>query len=60
MSAEGSSPECTFQMHRFCAGPKVIRRQGAPSWETPILTLHCDCPCHSRRRPNTVKTGANP
>ncbi|MEV6174862.1 hypothetical protein AB0L99_42490 [Streptomyces sp. NPDC051954] len=58
MSATTFSPECTLQMHPLCAGPKTIRRKGAPAWEVPMLTLRCDCLCHGRLRPNTPKTGA--
>ena len=60
MSVESSSPECTLLMHQLCAGPKVIRRKGAPAWEAPILTLRCGCSCHGWRRSSALKTGATP
>lgn len=44
--AAQDAPECQTGMHRFCAGPKVIRRPGAPKWEAPIQTLRCGCACH--------------
>lgn len=46
MTALEKAPECAHDMHRYCSGPKVVRREGAPSWEAPLMTLRCDCPCH--------------
>ncbi|MDH6213795.1 hypothetical protein M2283_001078 [Streptomyces pseudovenezuelae] len=54
MSTE-STPECHLKACSLCPGTKMIRRQGAPSWEAPIQTLRCGCVCHGRR--DTAKTG---
>lgn len=48
MKAEEKAPECVLDMHGLCAGPKVVRREGAPAWETPLMILKCGCTCHTR------------
>ena len=46
MTTVEKTPECEHGMHRYCSGPKVVRRDGAPAWEAPLMTLRCDCTCH--------------
>ncbi|GAA3854417.1 hypothetical protein GCM10023084_05760 [Streptomyces lacrimifluminis] len=48
MSVDDLSPECGLGAHHYCTGPKVIRREGAPKWEVPIMVLKCGCTCHTR------------
>ncbi|SBT91391.1 hypothetical protein GA0115233_103023 [Streptomyces sp. DI166] len=48
-TAAEMSAECHRGMCRLCTGPKVIKRDGAPVWEAPIMTLRCDCRCHRHR-----------
>lgn len=50
MSTAGRAPECQQGVHRLCAGNRVIKREGAPAWEAPIMTLRCGCACHGRRK----------
>lgn len=46
MKTAETTPECSLAEHALCAGPAVIRRAGAPSWEAPLMTVTCDCLCH--------------
>lgn len=50
MSPEGKTPECQLDAHRLCDGPRVIRRENAPRWEAPLMTLRCGCACHRKGR----------
>jgi hypothetical protein len=50
VKAAEKTPECEALMHRLCEGPGEIRREGAPSWEAPIMTIRCGCSCHARKR----------
>lgn len=40
------TPECQHDMCRLCPGPGDVRREGAPAWEAPLMTIRCDCSCH--------------
>lgn len=49
MSSIETTPECSIDIgHKYCAGPQVIRREGAPEWEVPIMVIRCSCACHRR------------
>lgn len=53
-----TTPECEHGEHQWCRGPQVIRRRGAPDWEAPVMTVHCDCTCHTpASTPETPATG---
>jgi hypothetical protein len=52
VKAAEKTPECQHGMHQLCDGPGEIRREGAPSWEAPIMTVHCGCGCHRRQSRN--------
>lgn len=51
MSQQEKTPECSLGEHALCSGPRTIRRPGAPSWEAPVMTIRCACPCHCGRKP---------
>lgn len=53
MSSDEKTAECHYEMHHLCTGPKVIRREGAPPTEAPLMTLRCSCTCHRGRRPQS-------
>lgn len=39
-------PECEHGQCQLCPGPGDIRREGAPDWEAPLMTVYCGCGCH--------------